>query len=76
MTEADDGLQAGAPVDETALAAPEPTDIDRARSRLEGVDPAAYHRSIAGLARSPHGLLQPLEFSRSHEFHDGDVGPE
>ena len=70
MTEADDGLQAGAPVDETALAAPEPTDIDRARSLLEGVDPAAYHRSIAGLARSTHGLLQPLEFSRSHEFHD------
>jgi len=49
----------------------DPDQLDAARRLLAGVDPAAYYRSMAGLARADHSsLLQPLEFDPTLGGHD------
>ena len=53
---------------------PTPSDAsaaEHARAVLAATDPAAYHRSIAALARTAHGsILQPLSYSPTLPFHD------
>ena len=43
--------------------------VDQARRRLADADPAAVYRSMAGLVRSSHTLLQPISYSASLAFH-------